>query len=58
MNLPDFVRMKLFYLGVCDFRLDFETFSTNGPADTEETDGGVCQDMLTATTVNQLDSKI
>ena len=38
-------------LAVCDFRLDFERFTTNGPAATDETSGGLCQDMLT-TTVN------
>ena len=31
--------------------MDFERFTTNGPAATDETDGGLCQDMLT-TTVN------
>ena len=36
---------------VCDFRLDFEQFSTNGPADTIETDGGRCQDVLNIQTV-------
>ena len=34
---------------VCDLRLDFEKFTTNGPAATDETDGGLCQDMLTVT---------
>ena len=36
---------------MCDLRLDFERFTTNGPADTAETSGGLCQDILT-TTVN------
>ena len=36
---------------VCDLRLDFERFTTNGPAPTDETSGGLCQDILT-TTVN------
>ena len=36
---------------VCDLRLDFERFTTNGPAATDETSGGLCQDILT-TTVN------
>ena len=29
--------------------MDFERFTTNGPAATDETDGGLCQDMLTVT---------
>ena len=39
------------YLAVCDFRLDFDTFTTNGPASTEEVNGGECQDSLTISTV-------
>lgn len=35
---------------VCDFRLDFDTFTTNGPASTEEVNGGECQDSLTIST--------
>ena len=46
-----FVFHDFYILAVCDFRLDFERFTTNGPAATDETDGGLCQDMLT-TTVN------
>ena len=42
----------LIYLAVCDFRLDFDTFTTNGPSDTSETGGGACQDILTTTTVS------
>ena len=38
-------------LAVCDFRLDFDTFTTNGPVDTSETNGGQCQDSLTISTV-------
>ncbi len=35
---------------VCWLRLDFETFQTEGPADTDETpSGGACTDMLTLT---------
>ena len=37
---------------VCSFRLDFEQFTTNGPADTSETGGGACQDTLTTTVVS------
>ena len=31
---------------VCAVRLDFETFTTLGPADTVETNGGACQDSF------------
>lgn len=34
---------------ICFLRLDFETFNIRGPADSEETDGGVCMDTLTIT---------
>jgi len=34
---------------VCSIRLDFESFTTLGPADTSETNGGKCQDTLTTT---------
>lgn len=34
---------------VCFLRLDFETFNIGGPAVTDETAGGVCQDSLTIT---------
>ena len=34
---------------ICWLRLDFETFTTLGPADTVETDGGLCVDKLTFT---------
>ena len=34
---------------ICWFRLDFETFTTLGPADTQETSGGKCVDTLTIT---------
>ena len=37
------------FIAVCDLRLDFERFTTLGPADTVETDGGKCQDILTIT---------
>ena len=39
---------------VCSFRLDFEQFTTNGPADTSETGGGACQDTLTTTVVSYI----
>ena len=35
---------------MCDLRLDFEQFLTNAPSATDETSGGLCQDMLTITT--------
>ena len=48
--------MKPYFLviiiAICDIRLDFDTFTLNGPSDTSETDGGKCQDSLTITTVN------
>ncbi len=31
---------------VCSFRLDFETFSIRGTADTLENNGGVCTDTM------------
>ena len=31
--------------------MDFDTFTTNGPVDTSETNGGECQDSLTISTV-------
>ena len=34
---------------VCSVRLDFESFTTVGPADTQELLGGVCMDTFTAT---------
>ena len=36
---------------VCWLRLDFETFTTLGPTATDETDGGLCIDMLTITVI-------
>jgi hypothetical protein len=33
---------------VCTVRLDFETFTTVGPADTAETSGGACTDSFVA----------
>ena len=35
---------------VCDLRLDFEQFNTNAPSATDETDGGICQDILSIST--------
>ena len=43
-------------IAICDIRLDFDTFTLNGPSDTSETDGGKCQDSLTITTVNIIKS--
>ena len=43
-----------FFAAVCQFRLDFENFLINGPADTSETGGGACQDSLTTTTSTSL----
>lgn len=40
------------FQAVCDLRLDFERFTTNGPSLTTEANGGLCQDMLTITTVS------
>ena len=35
---------------ICDFRLDFETFTTNGPALTDEAaNAHPCQDITTLT---------
>ena len=45
------IHFSFVFLAVCDVRLDFEQFTTNGPALTNEAGGGLCQDMLT-TTVN------
>jgi hypothetical protein len=41
------------FLAVCDMRLDFEQFTTNGPLSTAEVDGGICRDMLTTTVVSK-----
>ena len=48
------------FTAVCDVRLDFEQFTTNAPASTEEDGGlgdpdmtpagGICQDILTIST--------
>ena len=39
-------------IAVCDFRLDFDTFDTNAPSNSVETDNAhPCQDILTITTV-------
>ena len=39
---------------MCDFRLDFDQFTINGPADTAELDGGGCTaDALTTTAVRR-----
>ena len=38
-------------LGVCALRLDFEAFTTIGPADTLETLGGACVDSFVASAV-------
>ena len=46
--------MYQFFAAVCQFRLDFENFLINGPADTSETGGGACQDSLTTTTSTNL----
>ena len=42
--------MFFFKSAVCNIRLDFEQFTTNAPADTIETGGGLCQDILTIST--------
>ena len=34
---------------MCDIRLDFETFTTLAPADTNESTGGACPDTFIAT---------
>jgi hypothetical protein len=47
------VLMNVIFSAVCDMRLDFEQFTTNGPASTEEVSGGICQDMLTTTVVSK-----
>ena len=39
------------FVAVCDFRLDFDTFDTNAPSNSVETDNAhPCQDILTTTT--------
>ena len=50
-KIPYCTMLYCLFLAVCDFRLDFDTFTTNGPVDTTETNGGECQDSLTITTV-------
>ncbi len=39
-------------LDVSWLRLDFETFTLKGPADTVETSGGACTDKFTVTVIN------
>ena len=39
------------FLGVCALRLDFEAFTTLGPATTTEVDGGICVDSFVASAV-------
>ena len=46
----DVFQFNLHFTAVCDFRLDFEQFTTNAPADTDEANGGLCQDILTIST--------
>lgn len=43
---------------VCSLRLDFESFSLRGPADTLETDGGACQDSLVISGTSGLSSPV
>lgn len=43
----------LFSLDVCYLRLDFESFTTVGPTDTEEKKGGECVDKLSFTVKSQ-----
>ena len=43
---------------VCAVRLDFETFTTQGPADTEEISGGVCVDSLVVSGTSGLSSPV
>ena len=39
------------FSGVCTLRLDFESFTTVGPTDTVETNGGECTDTFTVTVI-------
>ena len=41
----------MYVSAVCDVRLDFEQFTTNAPAKTDESDA--CQDILTVSTVKK-----
>ena len=43
-----------FFLDICAFRLDFETFQTEGPTTFTEVSGGLCVDTFQVTTVNIL----
>ena len=45
-NLPTFILVPT---DVCFFRMDFEQFTLKGPADSIETNGGVCTDTMTVT---------
>ena len=40
------------FLDICAFRLDFETFQTEGPSTFTEASGGACVDTFQVTTVN------
>ena len=43
---------------VCAVRLDFETFTTAGPATTEEPTGGVCTDSLVVSGTSGLSTPV
>ena len=48
-TFPNPLVNKKLYLDICWLRLDFETFTTQGPAATEETAGDLCVDTFTVT---------
>ena len=43
---------KYIHLDICYLRLDFESFTTLGPADETEAGGGTCVDSFTVTVYN------
>ncbi len=45
---------QLYFSDVCFLRLDFETFTTQGPAVTTEIAGGACPDTFAITVINYL----
>ena len=60
MSMKNLTNANIHYLYVCldgktmrtlIFRLDFETFTILGPADTLETNGGACVDTFDVTVI-------
>ncbi|CAB4055457.1 unnamed protein product [Lepeophtheirus salmonis] len=46
------------HIDICKLRLDFESFTTNGPSSSEEVDGGKCVDTFMITTSTLVDQSV